>query len=516
MKKFLSTGKKTLLLFFLICVTAFGIRYLRVTFEQQPIFGDEAIYVRWSQVMKAEPTLRFLPLSDGKQPFYMWILMFLLKPSLDPLIVGRLLSVVTGLGTFMGVFILSYLLFKSQKVSLIAALIYAISPFLVFFDSMALTDSLLTMFGVWVAIFAILAARYVRADFAMLAGLALGAALLTKSPALYFAILLPVAAVFAPWPKHLAGKVVLTFKLGGLFLAAYSLAVVMYNIQRLGPNFQMLALRNSDYVYPLSHFLTSPLDPLKPFLNRSLEWLWIWGPSTLVVLVFAGIFLNLKKYFKEVLVIAAWAFLPIFVSAEFAKVFTARYILFTLPFLSILAAAAFLSDKYKLFLKVFLLIFIVHALLINWKLVTNITTAPIPRSERSGYLEEWTSGYGIKDTANYISAYHAKYPTDKIVVGTEGYFGTLPDGLQIYLNKYPEITVIGVGLDLTEVPKSLKESKAAGNTTFLVINDSRLKAKPESIGLRVLAAYPKAFRQQNTVEYNLLGPRETLYLFEVK
>ena len=31
-----------------------------------PIFADEAIYVRWAQVMRAETTLRFLPLSDGK------------------------------------------------------------------------------------------------------------------------------------------------------------------------------------------------------------------------------------------------------------------------------------------------------------------------------------------------------------------------------------------------------------------------------------------------------------------
>ena len=37
-----------------------------------PVFADEAIYIRWAQVMKAESTLRFLPLSDGKQPLFMW------------------------------------------------------------------------------------------------------------------------------------------------------------------------------------------------------------------------------------------------------------------------------------------------------------------------------------------------------------------------------------------------------------------------------------------------------------
>src|SRR3989344_5815509 len=67
-----------------------------------PIFADEAIYIRWSQIMAAEPTLRFLPLSDGKQPLFMWVLMFLVRKLPDPLITGRLVSVFSGLGTIAG------------------------------------------------------------------------------------------------------------------------------------------------------------------------------------------------------------------------------------------------------------------------------------------------------------------------------------------------------------------------------------------------------------------------------
>jgi hypothetical protein len=64
-----------------------------------PIFADEAIYIRWSQVMKAEATLRFLPMTDGKQPLFMWMLMPMLKLIEDPLLAGRLLSVASGLGS---------------------------------------------------------------------------------------------------------------------------------------------------------------------------------------------------------------------------------------------------------------------------------------------------------------------------------------------------------------------------------------------------------------------------------
>ncbi len=76
MKKFLKQWKWVIIVGFGILLTSFLIRLYHLTLL--PVFADEAIYIRWSQIMSREPTLRFLPLSDGKQPFYMWILMFYL------------------------------------------------------------------------------------------------------------------------------------------------------------------------------------------------------------------------------------------------------------------------------------------------------------------------------------------------------------------------------------------------------------------------------------------------------
>jgi len=120
-----------------------------------PVFVDEAIYIRWAQVMRAESTLRFLPLSDGKQPLFMWLVIPFLKVFSDPLLAGRLVSVTAGAATLVGIFLLAYVLFKSKKVAIMAALIYAVSPFSFFFDRMALADSLLSTFGVWTLLFAL-------------------------------------------------------------------------------------------------------------------------------------------------------------------------------------------------------------------------------------------------------------------------------------------------------------------------------------------------------------------------
>ena len=439
-----------------------------------------------------------------------------LKVYSDPLFAGRLVSVFCGLGTILGVLLLTQYLFQAKKVTLIAGLIYTLSPFSLFFDSMALVDAMLAMFGVWTVFLATAAIKTRRLDFAMLAGFALGGALLTKSPGIYFALLLPSVILLSLWPKNLSGKLLHLIKSISLLIPTYFIGFAMQNIMRLGPNFQMLNSRNADYIYPLSHIFQRPLDPLVPFVEKAINWLWLLGPGILILLIVAGIFINFKKFKKEILFLIIWAFVPIFISAEYGKVFTARYIFFSLPFIFIIAASTLLSKKYKNFIKAFLVIFVVHAIYIDFLLLTNINAAPLPVGERSGYLEEWTAGTGIKEASEYIINFHKSKQDEKIIVGTEGYFGTLPDGLEIYLNSYPEITVIGVGLNLTKLPDSLKSAKDAGDTVFLVINSSRLNTNPENIGLKLLASYAKAFRKPGTREYNTLGPRENLYLFEVE
>jgi len=517
MKKFWKDWKNTILIGAGIFVLALMLRLYNLNLL--PIFGDEAIYIRWSQVMVAEPGLRFLPLSDGKQPLFMWVLMFLVRRFTDPLFIGRLTSVFYGMGTLIGIFALTYYLFRSRKIALIASLFWAISPYSVFFDRMALVDSMLTMFGVWFLIFALATAKNLRLDFAMLAGFALGGALLTKSPALFFVILIPTTWILSDWPEKNKEKIIRLIKLVTLSLVSVSIAYGMYNVLRLGPNFHMVGIRNQDYVLPISHLWTNPKDPFIPHIDRALEWFWQLGPSVIVALTALGAIVGFKKFRKETLVLLLWSLIPVFTQAMYAKVFTTRYVLFSFPGLMILAALTFLTkgEKLKKILVVGLIFFIFHSLYINRLILADIEAAPLPRTMRSGYLEEWTAGTGIREVSAIIREEYRQSPQQKIVVGTEGYFGTLPDGLQAYLNDLAEITVIGVGLDFGEIPSSLLESVKAGNKTFLVANSSRLKFKKdfENYGLKIIAVYPKAFRPDFTKEYVAHGPRDTLYLFEV-
>lgn len=504
MKKFWKDWKKTTLALFGILVAAFLLRVLNLT--HMPVFADEAIYVRWAQVMRAEPTLRFLPLSDGKQPLFMWSMIPFFKVFVDPLFAGRFVSALTGVGTAIGLFFAGYLLFDSKKVGLLSCLIYSISPFSVFFDRLALVDSMLTMFGVFTFLGSVLIVKTKRLDVAMLSGFALGGAFLTKSPSLFFAMLLPAGLILTKIPKKRNDRLKLIGQVLGLWSVTFLIAYGMYNIMRLGPNFHLLSLRNKDYVYPLSHILESPLDPFKPFLHRIYEYFIIMGPSVLIFLSALGLIFNFKERKREVLVIAAWGLLPILVNAEFAKNMTARYIYFAVPYFFILAASSLLVKK-EFFKKMFIggiLLFTIHAFYIDYYFLTDLEAAPLPRSERSGYLEEWTAGTGIKEIAEYIVEVHKSNPEKQIVVGTEGYFGTLPDGLQLYLNPYRDITVKGIGLELDHLSDDLLNAKRAGNEVYLVVNNTRFGMNAQKVGLEIVAVYPKAVKPDGSREALLL------------
>lgn len=485
-----------------ILVVFFLLRLINLTIL--PIFADEAIYIRWSQVMRAEPTLRFLPLSDGKQPLFMWLLMFVLGVVKNPLLAGRFLSVLAGLGSLVGIFLLSHELFKDKRTALVASLFYAVVPFFVFFDRMALVDSWLAMLGIWFFYFSLLLIKNFRLDLAMITGMTLGAALITKSPALFYAILLPTALLFYPFPpRRNLDKLrhVLNFvKIIALWGVVYVFAFGIYNLLRLGPNFQMIALRNRDYVFSFKEILAHPLDPFKPHLFDLARWL----PNLLTWPIFLLAITGLvwmwwkKEDWRE----ATWLFLismvPLFVQAVFAKVFTPRYILFAIWPLVILAAYFVTVVCKKLAISVqkevrpgqaiLLLLIIIPSLYYNYLLLTQLEKTPLPRKMRSGYLEEWTAGQGIKEIADFIKK---EAETKNVLVGTEGSFGTLPDGLQIYLEKVPRVTVIGVGYPITGIHPSLINS-LTDNDVYLVVNQSRLQIPPRAYGLKLVKEYPKA------------------------
>jgi len=470
-----------------------------------PVFGDEAIYIRWSQIIKSVETLRFIPQTDGKQPLFMWFTAVIFKFISDPLVASRFISVSAGFLSLVGIFITICILisfsdaeknplkfvFKSLKdnfyFGFLSSIVYIFLPFSFFFDRMALPDNLLSMFGIWSLLFTLLLSKFKRLDLSLILGIILGLAWLTKSPAIYFVVL----AVFS--------FVILNFKnLKTIYLPIISSVIgfIIYNILRLGPQFQMIALRNQDYIWPIGEILKHPFDPLKPHLGDALVIFNQYISWPILVFALLGLIIYVKKFkfqFKN-LIVFCWFVLPLISNCIFAKVFTARYILFILPPLIILITLALSTFFKKPILKI---IFVSLLFIPNFIFLINLSQKPfdikLPSTE-AGYLEGWTSGWGIKETSVFLKE---RSKQANVIVGTEGNFGTLPDGFQIYTNQVNQLTVIGLGLGFTKIPSNLTNAFKYGDEVYLLINKSRLTLESlEQDKLKLIKSFSKPSNDQ--------------------
>lgn len=493
---------------------AFGILLLAILLRSYnllslPIFADEAIYIRWSQIMKNDATLRFLPLTDGKQPLFMWVIIPFFKFFSDPLIAGRMVSVVCGLSAIVGVSFLTQILFNNKKISLIAAFFYAIAPYLVFFNRMALVDTMLAMFGIWAIFFAVLTAKTLRLDFALITGFCLGGALLTKFPGIFFVLLLPTTFLFVQQNKKVS-LFTRSWKVLCYWAVSATVAYVMYNILKLGPDFHLLSIRNKDYLFSFSEIIKHPLGPISNNIGQFGEWVYYFTPLFFAIIALTAFILVPKKNWKEVLVLSLWFVIPVSIELETARVFTARYLLFALFPLYILSAvgAYYVVKKLNKYALVIIALLCIGSLYLDYLIIAKPENAILPRNERAGYLEAWTAGTGIGDVAEVIKQEHNLHPDEHIVVGSEGSFGALPQGLQLYIEDLPNVNVVGHDApDLVEVDMKLIVAKKAGDKVYLVINASRFNAPYDKFGLVVLNQYPKAIRPN--------GTHDSLMLFEV-
>jgi 4-amino-4-deoxy-L-arabinose transferase-like glycosyltransferase len=469
-----------------------------------PVFVDEAIYVRWSQVMRAEPTLRFLPLSDGKQPLFMWATMPSLKFISDPLIAGRTVSVLAGLGSLIGIGLLGLILFSDPFIALFSSLIYAILPFTMFFDRMALADSLLAMFGVWSLIFAVKFSKTLQTEYAIYLGFAIGGGLLTKSPAIIFYLWAILAILFTFDSKKFTTG--LWRKLVWGLLLTVVISQTMYLVLRLGVGFQMIGARNQDYVYTIKEVLSHPLSPLVGNIKTTANWLFLLFTPTVLILGVLG-YLNSKTR-RQYLLLILVALIPLVFQASIAKVYTSRYILYAvLPLIPLAGLGLhWLFVRKGILIKSSVVLFLSVPVLFTFVYLKNPGAVPMPVDMRSGYFSEWTAGFGQKEVAQYLLNEEAK--GNSVVVFTEGTFGTLPDGLQIYTEGHKNITIVGSTPNIYEIPSGLLNT-SKDNLRYYVLNASRNHLpSSEMAKLELIAEYPKFTRAD--------GTHESLLFFRLK
>ena len=436
-----------------------------------PIFTDEAIYSYWAQIALNDPVNRYISLTDGKQPLFIWFAAIAQYFIDDPLVATRMVSVASGLGSLIGIYLLANILF-SKKVALVASMLYLVLPFTLLYDRMALYDSLLTMLCIWVVLLTVKIAKKPQLDLALLNGFTLGLALITKSSANFYLYLLPFSAIFFNFRR--SSKSTLLKFVFFLVLSA-SFAEVIYSSLRLSPYFYIIAQKNLTFIRTFHEVINSPFEYLLSNIRSIIEWIITYTQLPLVLLFIAGSLFGLVKKNLAVIYLLILIVAPLSAEALFNKVLYPRFVLFYYPFIILIIAYSieqalnrFLSKK--IFVYPLLLIAFLIPGLTSLKLLVDPAKAAIPSSDSNQYLNDWPAGYGVQEVVEFLKK---ESKDQEVNIGTEGTFGVFPFSLNIYFYNNENVHIYPFWpVDPDKIPEQIMDLSKKQKTYF-VFNENQ-------------------------------------------
>lgn len=438
-----------------------------------PVFADEAIYIRWSQLIIDDFSRYFFyPMNDGKTPLLMWLTVPFLKSFSDQLYGARVLSVLVGALSISSIFLILRKI-GEKKAAYIAMLLAIVSPFMFFHNRLAITDALLFANLSIAYYFALNIVKHKKPWSIMGLALFFFLSIMSKTPALLF---IPVFYLTIFFEEKLNLKFIIN-KIIKISLGLFIAGIGFYSF-RFVPLFSQLFAVGGNFLQDTSVIFSREIAEVVSrnsyfFLEHLLYYL---GPGIL----FLAIPLFRKTRRKQmVLFFSGIIFLlPLIV---LGKIIYSRYALPSSLFFISSAAISIDNLKNKKIIRcLFLLLMLIPSYLFINNAYFNVDQLQLSKIDRVQYLEEWSSGHGIKEAVNLIEDL-AK--TQKVAVATEGYFGTLPDGILLNLHNrnVDNIYVEGIGQPVREIPDVFWEKAQNFDVKLLVVNSHRLKMDlPES------------------------------------
>lgn len=437
-----------------IGVLFFALRFYNIL--SLPIFTDEAIYIRWAQIAKQDAAWRFISLTDGKQPSFIWAMMIPLKFIKDPLLAGRTVSVVAGFLSLIGLFILTREVFKNTKIALTSVALFALYPFALVYDRLALYESMVTLFSIWSLYFLILLVRKARLDTALILGMVLGGSVLTKSSGFLSIYLSPLLLILFDTKRKLLKE--RFFKWVLMMGVAVVSTYVYYSVQRLSPFFHIIAEKNATFVYPFSIWIHHPLQYFYSNFHGLTDWLITYMTIPIFLLSLVSFVLNYKKNYREKIFLFLWFLGPFMALTLFGNKIYPRFVYFmSIPLLILASYSLYtLILRFKnIYIRAFIFIgFVALMVRSDIAILTHIATAPIPVIDKEQFINGWPAGGGVRESVEFFRNEAAK---GKITIATEGTFGLMPFSYEMYLVSNPNVTIKGLWPIGAKPPKELTD-----------------------------------------------------------
>lgn len=429
-----------------------------INLDNLPIFSDEGIYVHWSQVAWKDASMRFISVTDGRQPLQTWgTIPFLKLFESQALIAGRLFSVSTGLFALSGVIVSAWYFFN-KKTAYIAGFLYIITPYFLFYDRIALVDSAINGFTIWMFFLSVLMARTLRLDVALILGCVTGFALLGKSSVRLYAGFMLASSMFVLYKNDhglwgmlkkvqskLIGKENKWYELisfGILYGLVVCIAALIYNVQRLSPYMHYIEAKNSTFVLTLPELLSSPFNYFKGNIVNIPYYIFSEMGFIVAVLGIVGLFFMYRKYKKLTLYYLLWLIPGLILISFVARVLYPRYVLSLGGLLIIPAAYALANMKNMKSTLGALGIVVLVVGYFNYTIWFDAAKIPFPEIDRGQYLEGWPAGYGAAEIVNYAREKSVEKPVYIIAQGDFGMSGDVlrtllkPTDQNIYIRPY--------------------------------------------------------------------------------
>lgn len=466
-----------------------------------PMLNDESIYFYWALRIVDDPKQIMIPLSEGRQPLFIWLVSWYIKIFQDPILAGRLVSVSAGLVTMLGLFFVTKEVFKKHANALSAVALYIASPFALVYDRLALLDSLVTSFTIWSIYFTILLARYMRLDIAYTLGFIIGGGIITKSNGVFNLILLPFSLLLITLKHHKKIRTILHFV--GLLIVVAITSQVVNSIITFSLQYSRILDVNQIFIIPKREFINLPpsfiinnfLHNFQTLMRYFAEYFTF--PYLLLLVVS---FLD-KSFRREKVFLALYFFIPLFTFSLFGRQLLPRYIYFMTVSFFPLCGYGFillyqnvvkeLRDTFVTRVVFGSLILLIPAV-ISLSVIKDISTAFIPLPEKVNY----TAGEHpfFRQSIRYVEK---KAKTEKVFLVIEGYIGWAPNMYQVFLHDNKNITIKSYPRIEDSLPKEVVDASVR-MPTFIIIPRYDNDAVPAHLPLRTVIEKKVVLGSDNT------------------
>lgn len=419
----------------LISLSLFYFLFRLPFLSRLPVFSDEALYMEWGWRATHFGGQLFHSLYDAKQPFLMWFFSLGQEIFPDPLFGSRAVSVLTGLLSLTGLYLITKKYFD-EKTARIAALFYITIPFFVFFDRQALMESALVACSVWSLYFYLKIRENPTFKNALLLGTVLGLGFFVKNTAALFLLTFLALQVLSSFQKNFPAA-----KQATLTIFSLTAFLAINSILFFQPLYWSTLKTNSRWTFTIKEILDFPVGQWITNITGNIELTFVHLTPPVFILALIGIWLMARTRKSEHRIILLWLglpFIPYLLTERFMNFMIFRYLTPLLPIIVIPIAFA-ITQKTKLLLPL-----IIFPALFSLVLIINpveffrLQSKFTKYSYQDGYVTGFDTGYQVNEVVRYLKE---KSADGKIYVGMAVHTFNPESGIWAYFRKDPKVTV---------------------------------------------------------------------------